>query len=62
MGPLELVPVEAIRFDVFNLFEAKTNDIIYYCASRLEPTGGVSDYHFHPSDPVTFRLGPLYNF
>ena len=53
-----------LRFDVFNLLDTKTNDITYYYASRLpgERLEGVNDYHLHPSDPRTFRLGLLYNF
>ena len=53
-----------IRADVFNLFDARTNDITYYYTSRLrgEPAPGVNDHHFHPSDPRTFRVGLLYNF
>ncbi|HEY1461707.1 MAG TPA: hypothetical protein VGH59_16825 [Casimicrobiaceae bacterium] len=60
----QLNPQTRIRFDVFNLFNANTNDIIYYYTSRLpgEPAEGVNDYHFHPSDPRTFRVGLLYNF
>jgi outer membrane receptor protein involved in Fe transport len=57
-------PQTRFRLDMFNLFNAKTNDITYYYTSRLpgEPPEGVNDYHFHPSDPRTFRLGLLYNF
>lgn len=53
-----------IRFDVFNLFNANTNDIAYYYTSRLpgEPHEGVNDIHFHPMESRSFRLGPLYNF
>ena len=53
-----------IRFDVFNLFDSKTNDITYYYTSRLpgEPAEGFADLHFHPTESRTFRLGLLYDF
>ena len=53
-----------IRFDVFNLFDHKANDITYYYTSRLpgEPAEGVADIHFHPMESRTFRLGVLCNF
>jgi outer membrane receptor protein involved in Fe transport len=57
-------PQTAIRFDVFNIFNARTNDITYYYTSRLpgEPPAGVTDLHFHPMESRTARLGLLYNF
>ena len=57
-------PKTQIRFDVFNIFNAKANDITYFYASRLpgEPPEGVNDYHFHPTEPRSYRLGLLYNF
>ena len=57
-------PSLRIRFDVFNLFNANTNDIAYYYTSRLpgEPPEGVNDIHFHPMESRSFRLGVLYNF
>ena len=52
-----LSPRGQLRFDGFNLFDAKANDITYYYASRLpgEPSGGVDDVHFHPAEPRSFR-------
>jgi outer membrane receptor protein involved in Fe transport len=60
----QLNPSLRVRFDVFNLFDAKSNDIAYYYASRLpgEPAGGVNDLHFHPMESRSFRVGLLYNF
>jgi outer membrane receptor protein involved in Fe transport len=57
-------PETRVRFDVFNLFDAKANDITYYYTSRLpgEPAAGVNDVHFHPMESRSFRLGLLYNF
>jgi len=52
----------SVNFDVFNLFNRKSNDIEYYYASRLnnpaqpEPASGVNDIHFHPAEPRTARL------
>src|SRR5262249_51996088 len=41
-----------VRLDIFNLFDAKDNDITYYYASRLpgDPAAGVNDFHFHPME------------
>lgn len=60
----EVNPKTRIRFDVFNLFNAKTNDIAYYYATQLpgEPAEGVNDYNSHPMESRTVRLGLLYNF
>ena len=60
----ELTRSTRLRFDVFNIFDAKSNDITYYYASRLpgEPAEGVNDIHFHPTESRSFRLGLLYNF
>ncbi len=60
----ELNPKTRLRFDVFNIFDAKSNDITYYYASRLpgEPAEGVNDIHFHPTESRSFRVGLLYNF
>jgi outer membrane receptor protein involved in Fe transport len=57
-------PQTRIRFDVFNIFNSKANDITYYYTSRLpgEPAEGVLDKHFHPMESRTFRVGLLYNF
>ncbi len=44
--------------DVFNLLDVKVDDIAYYYTSRLpgEPAAGVNDVHFHPAEPISFRL------
>jgi len=59
----QLNPKTRIRLDVFNLFNANANDITYYYTSRLpgEPAEGVADFHSHPMESRTFRLGVLYN-
>ena len=48
----------SVSGDIFNLLNTKTDDITYYCASRLpgEPAGGVNDFMFNPVEPRTFRL------
>ncbi|CAN5271629.1 TonB-dependent receptor [soil metagenome] len=53
-----------IAVDVFNLFDRKASDIDYYYASRLpgEPAQGVSDNHFHPVEPRSYRLTLTANF
>jgi len=57
-------PQTRIRFDVFNIFNSKTNDITYYYTSRLpgEPLGGVDDIHLHPTLPRTARLNIVLGF
>ena len=53
-----------LRLDVFNLFNAKNNDITYFYESRLpgEPAAGVADKHFHPAQPRSFRVSLSYRF
>jgi len=48
-----------ITGDVFNLLDAKVDDIAYYYTSRLpgEPAAGVNDVHFHPAEPRSIRVG-----
>jgi outer membrane receptor protein involved in Fe transport len=50
--------------DGINLLNAKVSNIEYYYTSRLpgEPAAGVNDIHFHPVEPLTFRLGIIYYF
>jgi len=45
-----------LRLDVFNLLNAKVNDISYYYTSRLpsEPPEGVDDVHVHPGRSAAF--------
>jgi outer membrane receptor protein involved in Fe transport len=47
-----------IRVDGFNLLNAKASQIDYFYVSRLrgEPAEGVGDIHFHPVEPVSFRV------
>jgi hypothetical protein len=60
----EILPRLRLRLDVFNLFNAKTNDITYYYTSRLpgEQAEGVDDVHFHPGEPRSFRVSLSYRF
>jgi hypothetical protein len=48
-----------INLDVFNLLNNwQASQIDYYYVSRLpgEPAEGIADRHFHPVEPVAFRL------
>jgi outer membrane receptor protein involved in Fe transport len=53
-----------VTLDGINLLNSKAANIEYYYASRLagEPAAGVNDVHFHPVEPLTFRLGMVYYF
>jgi outer membrane receptor protein involved in Fe transport len=70
--PTTLVNLEAgyhltqnirISAQVFNLFDAKDNDITYYYESQLpgEPAP-VTGIHFHPVEPRTVRLSVMASF
>jgi hypothetical protein len=45
--------------ELLNVFDANADDIEYFYTSRLpgQPEGGVDDYHIHPAEPRTWRLG-----
>jgi outer membrane receptor protein involved in Fe transport len=60
----ELLRDLRLRVDVFNLFDAKNNDITYYYESRLtgEPAAGVADKHIHPAQPRSIRVSLSYRF
>ena len=71
-NPTTLVNLEAgyriagrykLSASVFNLFDAKDNDITYYYASQLqgEPEP-VDDIHFHPVEPRTVRVSASVEF
>jgi len=57
-------PALKLRLDVFNVFNAQTNDISYYYVSRLpgEPAAGVADTHIKPGEPRSFRVSLSYRF
>lgn len=43
--------------EVFNLLNRKDSEIDYFYESRLAgEAGGVEDIHFHPVDPISFRV------
>jgi outer membrane receptor protein involved in Fe transport len=52
-----------LSLDVYNLFNAKHNDVDYFYQSQLrtEPAP-VSDVHFHPVESRAFRLTLTANF
>jgi outer membrane receptor protein involved in Fe transport len=46
-----------LSFDVQNLFNRKVNDVDYFYESRLRTEAApVSDVHFHPAEPRSFRV------
>jgi hypothetical protein len=55
-------PTWNIKVDIFNLLNARADDIAYYYASRLknEPPGpdggGYNDVEFHPAEPRSVRV------
>ncbi|MGH8550064.1 MAG: TonB-dependent receptor domain-containing protein [Methylococcales bacterium] len=56
--------VWTIQAEIFNLLNRKDSAIDYFYASRLpgEPPQGVNDIHFHPIEPIAFRIGLTANF
>jgi hypothetical protein len=52
------------QVEVLNILNAQVSDIDYYYASRLpgEPSGGVEDIHFHPTQPRSARLSIVFGF
>ncbi len=47
----------SVNFDVFNLFNRKSNDIeYYYLSQRCTTCTPENDIHFHPVEPRTIRL------
>lgn len=49
----------SFQAEVFNLLDRKDDGITYFYTSRLprESAAGVDDFHFHPVEPLSFRLG-----
>jgi hypothetical protein len=47
-----------LRVELLNALDTKSYDIQYFYESRLsgEPSGGVSDLHFHPALPRELRV------
>ena len=60
----ELVRGLRAQVEIFNVFDAKVSDIDYFYSSRLpgEPSGGVSDVHFHPTQPRSARVAVVFGF
>lgn len=49
--------------DVFNVFDRDNYDIVYYYESRLAGEAApVSDIHFHPAEPRSFRVSATRRF
>jgi outer membrane receptor protein involved in Fe transport len=52
-----------LSLDVLNLFNRRANDIEYFYASQLRnESAPVSDVHFHPAEPRTFRVALIGEF
>ncbi len=53
-----------VQAEVFNLLDRKDDGITYFYPSRLpgEAAGGRDDFHFHPVEPVSFRIGFTWKF
>jgi outer membrane receptor protein involved in Fe transport len=52
-----------LNFDVLNLFNRKANDIDYFYESRLRNEAApVTDVHFHPAEPRSFRVALVGEF
>jgi len=57
-------PTWTVQAEAFNLLNRKDSGIDYYYTSRLpnEDAAGVADKHFHPVEPISFRLSISANF
>jgi len=53
-----------VQAEVFNVLDSKSSAIDYYYTSRLpgEPLEGANDIHFHPIEPISFRIGATARF
>ncbi len=52
-----------LTFEVFNLANAKVNDIEYFYESQLRGEAApVGDIHFHPAEPRSYRMTLSYRF
>ena len=58
----------SLSAEVFNLLNRDDSEIDYFYPSRLqgeeagEDDGGTNDIHFHPVDPISFRIGVTARF
>ena len=53
----QATPKVKLSLDVFNLFNSRASDVDYDYASRLKgESAPVTDRHFHPVEPRSFRL------
>ncbi|MGZ5577665.1 MAG: TonB-dependent receptor domain-containing protein [Methylobacter sp.] len=55
----EVNPNLSLQAEVFNLLNRKDDGITYFYTSRLagESLAGIDDFHFHPVEPISFRMG-----
>ncbi len=49
----------SFQAEVYNILDRQNDGITYYYGSRLpgESSAGVDDFHFHPVEPLSFRMG-----
>jgi hydrogenase/urease accessory protein HupE len=49
----------SFQAEVYNILDRQDDGITYYYGSRLpgESSAGADDFHFHPVEPVSFRMG-----
>jgi hypothetical protein len=53
-----------MSLEVFNLLDARVDDIAYYYTSRLpgEPAPGIDDVHLHPAEKRSFRVTARFEY
>ncbi len=56
-------PTWTLQAEIYNLLDRKDSGIDYYYESRLRnETEAVNDIHFHPVEPINFRISLMANF
>jgi len=51
-----------LTLDVFNLFDAKVDDIAYFYTSRLRGEPPAPDIHFHPAEKRSVRFTAAFTY
>ena len=49
----------SFQAEIYNILDRQDDGITYFYGSRLpgEAAAGVDDFHFHPVEPISFRMG-----
>lgn len=56
-------PTWTLQAEIYNLLDRQDSGIDYYYESRLRnETEAVNDIHFHPVEPINFRISLMANF